>query len=318
MTPRRYDVVSIGRVGVDLYPLQTGVGLEDVETFGKYLGGSAGNVAVAAAQYHHSAALISRVGDDPFGRFVTRSLGELGVDPVFVGTDPSLPTPVTFCEIFPPDHFPLYFYRYPQAPDLRVSPEEIPPVTVAESRVFWMTLTGLSAEPSRTAHATAWQLRGRQQHTILDLDYRPMFWRTEDDATRAAEAALEASTVAIGNLQECGVAVGETDPHRAGRALLDRGVSLAIVKQGPRGVFAMTAEEQVDVPAVPVEVVNGLGAGDAFGGAVCHGLLMAWALEETIRFASAAGALVASRRECATAMPDEAQVRAVLGPRVGR
>ena len=189
---------------------------------------------------------------------------------------------------------------------------------MAESRVFWMTLTGLSAEPSRTAHATAWQLRGRQQHTILDLDYRPMFWRTEDDATRAAEAALEASTVAIGNLQECGVAVGETDPHRAGRALLDRGVSLAIVKQGPRGVFAMTAEEQVDVPAVPVEVVNGLGAGDAFGGAVCHGLLMAWALEETIRFASAAGALVASRRECATAMPDEAQVRAVLGPRVGR
>lgn len=312
MTPRHYDLVCIGRVGVDLYPLQTGVGLEDVATFGKYLGGSAGNVAVAAARYGHSTALISRVGDDPFGRFVTRSLGELGVDPVYVGTDPSLPTPVTFCEIFPPDHFPLYFYRYPQAPDLRVSPEEIPPVTVQDSSILWTTLTGLSAEPSRTAHATAFGLRGRARHTVLDLDYRPMFWRTEEDATRAADAALAASTVAIGNLEECRVAVGESEPQRAGRALLERGVSLAIVKQGPRGVLAMTADEQVAVPAVPVAVVNGLGAGDAFGGAVCHGLLREWSLAETMRFASAAGALVASRLECASAMPDESAVRAVL------
>lgn len=312
MTPRHYDLVCIGRVGVDLYPLQTGVGLEDVATFGKYLGGSAGNVAVAAARYGHSTALISRVGDDPFGRFVTRTLGEFGVDPVYVGTDPSLPTPVTFCEIFPPDHFPLYFYRYPQAPDLRVSPEEIPPVTVADSAILWTTLTGLSAEPSRTAHATAFGLRGRAGHTVLDLDYRPMFWRTEEDATRAADAALAASTVAIGNLEECRVAVGENEPRRAARALLERGVALAIVKQGPRGVLAMTADEDVEVPALPVSVVNGLGAGDAFGGAVCHGLLHEWSLATTIRFASAAGALVAARLECASAMPDEAAVQAVL------
>src|SRR5690349_20419270 len=110
------DVLAIGRVGVDLYPEQSGVGLEDVDTFAKFLGGSAGNVAVAAAQYGHTTALISRTGNDPFGRFVKRQLAELGVDTTYVGTDPSLPTPVTFCEIFPPDDFPLYFYRYPQAP----------------------------------------------------------------------------------------------------------------------------------------------------------------------------------------------------------
>ncbi len=310
---RSFDVLSIGRVGVDLYPMQTGVGLEDVTTFGKFLGGSAGNVAVAAARLGHASALISRTGDDPFGRFVTRTLAELGVDPVYVTLDPSLPTPVTFCEIFPPDHFPLYFYRYPQAPDLRVTPEEIPPVAVRESRLFWTTLTGLSAEPSRTAHATAWSLRGRRAHTVIDLDFRPQFWRAEAEATRAAADALEASTVAIGNLDECRVAVGTDRPEDAAKALLDRGVQLAVVKQGPKGVLALSASgERVEVPPVPVTVANGLGAGDAFGGAFCHGLLEGWDLERTLRFANSAGAIVASRLECSTAMPDEHEVLALM------
>ncbi|MBM6401325.1 5-dehydro-2-deoxygluconokinase [Phycicoccus sp. MQZ13P-5] len=293
--------------------MQTGVGLEDVETFGKFLGGSAGNVAVAVARLGHSAALVSRTGNDPFGCFVTRTLAELGVDPVYVTTDPSLPTPVTFCEIFPPDHFPLYFYRYPQAPDLRVTPEEIAPVAARESRLFWTTLTGLSAEPSRTAHATAWALRGRRSHTVVDLDFRPQFWRAEGEATRAAAEALEASTVAIGNLEECRVAVGTDDPEDAAKALLDRGVELAVVKQGPKGVLAVSAAgERVEVPPVPVEVANGLGAGDAFGGAFCHGLLEGWDLERTLRFANSAGAIVASRLECSTAMPEEHEVLALM------
>ncbi|MCA0336955.1 MAG: 5-dehydro-2-deoxygluconokinase [Actinobacteria bacterium] len=312
MTPKFFDVLAIGRVGVDLYPMQTGVGLEDVDTFGKFLGGSAGNVAVAAARYGQSTALISRTGDDPFGAFVRRRLAELGVDTEFVRADPDLPTPVTFCELYPPDDFPLYFYRYPTAPDLRLAPGEVPPVAVAQSRLFWATLTGLSAEPSRTAHATAWEIRGRTRHCVIDLDYRPMFWLTEADATRAAESALAASTVAIGNKEECRVAVGETDPDRAAAALLERGVELAIVKQGPRGVLAVTADERVEVAPTPMEVVNGLGAGDAFGGAVCHGLLSGWSLPEVLRFASAAGALVAGRLECASAMPDEAAVRALM------
>lgn len=318
---KSFDVLAIGRVGVDLYPMQSGVGLEDVESFAKFLGGSAGNVAVAASQYGHANALISRVGDDPFGRFVRRSLEEHGVDTGFVGTDPQLRTPVTFCELFPPDDFPLYFYRFPTAPDLRIGPGEIAPIAVQESRLLWATLTGLSAEPSRTAHVTAWDLRaavsgtqpsGTPRHTVIDLDYRPMFWITPGDATRAAEVALAASTVAIGNREECEIAVGETEPDRAAAALLERGVELAIVKQGPRGVLAVTADERVEVQPTPTDVVNGLGAGDAFGGAVCHGLLSGWSLEETIRFASAAGALVAGELECASAMPDEAQVRALM------
>ena len=303
-----YEVVCIGRVGVDIYPTQIGVPLEEVTSFGKFLGGSATNVSVAAARCGHKAAIITKTGDDPFGRFVRHTLAELGVSTEFVGTDPWLPTPVTFCEIFPPDDFPLYFYRYPQAPDLRIEVTDLPLREIADAGVFWATLTGMSADPSRQAHLAAWRARTRRPLTILDLDYRHMFWKSEADATRNAEVALSHSTVAIGNLEECRVAVGETDPERAARALLDRGVDLAVVKQGPKGVLAMTADERVEVPAVHVQVVNGLGAGDAFGGAVCHGLLGGWGLEKVLRFANGAGALVASRLECSTAMPTEDEV----------
>ncbi len=312
------DVLAIGRAGVDLYPLQDGVGLPDVSTFGKYLGGSAANVAVAAARYGRSAALISRTGADPFGEFVRRELSRLGVSDRFIDVVPGLNTPVTFCEIFPPDHFPLYFYRDPIAPDLVIRPGEIDVDAVRTARVFWSTVTGLSREPSRAAHFAAWDARGRRPLTVLDLDYRPMFWGSPDEARSQVRAAIGQVTVAVGNLEECEIAVGETDPDRAADALLERGVQLAIVKQGPKGVLAKTRERRVEVAPFAVAVVNGLGAGDAFGGALCHGLLADWDLEETLRWANAAGAIVAGRRECSTAMPGEADVRHLLDGSVAR
>lgn len=310
--PGAYDVLTIGRVGVDLYPLQTGVGLEDVETFGKFLGGSATNVAVAAARHDRRTAVITRTGADPFGRFVHAALRDLGVDDAFVTEVAGLPTPVTFCEIFPPDDFPLYFYRMPTAPDLQIAADEIDLPAVRSAGIFWATVTGLSQEPSRSAHHAAWAARERAPHTVLDLDYRPMFWGSADDASAEVGKALEHVTVAVGNREECEVAVGETEPERAADALLDRGVELAVVKQGPRGVLGRTRDESVLVDAAPVDVVNGLGAGDGFGGALCHGLLAGWPLERTLRFANVAGAIVASRLECSTAMPTTAEVESAL------
>src|SRR5690242_21745102 len=151
----------MGRVSVDLYPQEVGVALEDVETFGKYLGGSATNVAVAAARLGRAAAVITRTGADPFGRFVHEALRGYGVDDRFVTAVPALPTPVTFCEIFPPDDFPIYFYRYPKAPDLEIRPEELDYDAIRAARVFWVTATGLSAEPSRSATLAALRARGR-------------------------------------------------------------------------------------------------------------------------------------------------------------
>jgi len=302
------DVLAIGRSGVDIYPLQIGVGLEDVESFGKFLGGSAANVAVAAARLGNATALISGVGDDPFGRFVRAELDRLGVDNRYVATHDAYPTPVTFCEIFPPDDFPLYFYRKPSAPDLQITPQEIDADAVRSARLFWATVTGLSEEPSRSTHFAAWEARSRAPLTVLDLDYRPMFWKTPAAATEQAQKALQHVTVAVGNREECEIAVGETNPGKAADALLDLGIELAIVKQGPRGVLGKTKHASVTVPPNEVDVVNGLGAGDSFGGSLIHGLLRGWPLEKTLRYANAAGAIVASRLECSTAMPTAAEV----------
>jgi len=307
-----FDVLTIGRVGVDIYPLQDGVGLEDVSTFGKYLGGSATNVAVAAAKHGLTSAVITRTGNDPFGKYIHEELLRLGVSDEYVSGVAGLNTPVVFCEIFPPDDFPLYFYREPKAPDLVINANELDLDAILHAKIYWSTVTGLSQEPSRAAHHVAWDARGRKPLTILDLDYRPMFWNSPELASAEVEKALSKVTVAVGNKEECEIAVGETEPLRAADALLERGIELAIVKQGPKGVLAKTRAETVEVPPYFVDVVNGLGAGDSFGGALCYGLLQGWPLERILRFANVAGAIVASRRECSTAMPTTAEVEEIL------
>jgi 5-dehydro-2-deoxygluconokinase len=166
----------------------------------------------------------------------------------------------------------------------------------------------LSEEPSRSAHFAAWEARERKPFTVLDLDYRPMFWESPGAATEQVQRALQHVTVAVGNREECEIAVGEHNPRKAADALLDLGVEVAIVKQGPRGVLGKTRHSSVTVAPNDVDVVNGLGAGDAFGGSLCHGLLHGWPLEKTLRYANAAGAIVASRLECSTAMPTAAEV----------
>ena len=309
---RVFDVITMGRVGVDIYPHQVGVGLEDVTSFGKYLGGSATNVAVAAAKYGHKSAVITRTGNDPFGKFIHNELLRLGVSDEFVSGVAGLPTPVVFCEIFPPDDFPIYFYREPKAPDLEINTDELDLEAIKSATIYWSTVTGLSQEPSRAAHFAAFEARARRTHTILDLDYRAMFWNDPADASEQVAKALQQVTIAVGNREECQVAVGETEPLRAADALLERGVELAIVKQGPKGVLAKTKDECVEVPPYFVNVVNGLGAGDAFGGALCHGLLQGWGLEQILKFANVAGAIVAGRLECSTAMPTVAEVEEIL------
>jgi 5-dehydro-2-deoxygluconokinase len=308
-----YDLITMGRIGVDLYPLQTGVPLAEVDTFGKFLGGSSSNVAVAAARLGRRTATVTRTGADPFGEYLRRRLREFGVDDRWVTPVPGLPTPVTFCEVFPPDDFPLYFYRRPKAPDLEIHTAELDLDAIREARVFWMTGTGLSEEPSRSATLAALAHRAKVGITVFDLDWRPMFWEDPEQARPHYAEALRHTTVAVGNVDEVEIATGEREPAAAARALLAAGVRLAVVKQGPKGVLAMAADGScAEVPPLPVDVLNGLGAGDAFGGALCHGLLADRELEDVMRFANAAGAIVASRLECSSAMPTRDEVEAAL------
>ena len=304
------EVLTIGRIGVDLYPEQIGVSLREVRTFAKFLGGSAANVTVAAARYGRRSAIITHTGDDPFGLFIHDAPRGFGVDDRFVTPVPALPTPVTFCEIFPPDDFPLYFYRFPKAPDLEITEADLDLDAIRAAGVFWITGTGLTREPSRSSTLAALRARDKSGFTVFDLDYRPMFWSSREEAREWYQQALRYATVAVGNLDECHTAVGVKEPRKAADALHEAGVELAVIKQGPAGVMASRNGEEVQVPPVPVEVVNGLGAGDAFGGALCHGLLAGWELERLMRFCNAAGAIVASRLECSSAMPTEAEVAA--------
>jgi 5-dehydro-2-deoxygluconokinase len=311
--PPPYEVIAMGRLGVDLYPLTSGVTLARADVFGKFLGGSAANVAVAAARLGRRTALISRTGRDPFGEYLHEALAGFGVDDRWVTPVDAYQTPLTFCEIFPPDDFPLHFYRRPKAPDLEIHPEELDLPAIREARVLWMTGTGLSAEPSRTATLAALAHRDRSGLTVFDLDWRPAFWADPATARPHYRRALAHATVAVGNAEECAVATGEDEPEAAARALLATGVELAVVKQGPRGVLALHRDgTRAEVPPVPVKVVNGLGAGDAFGGALCHGLLSGWDLGRIMRYANAAGAIVASRLACSSAMPFPAEVEEVL------
>jgi len=191
------EVLTMGRVGVDLYPRQVGVSLREVRTFAK------------------------------FGAFVQDALRGFGVDDRFVTPVPALPAPVTFCEIFPPDDFPRYFYRFPKAPDLEIYETELDLDAIRAAGIFWVTGTGLSAEPSRSATLAALRARNKAGITIFDLDYRPMFWSSRDEARHWYRQALPYATVAVGNLDEAETAVGVREPRKAADALHSAGALVA-------------------------------------------------------------------------------------------
>jgi 5-dehydro-2-deoxygluconokinase len=317
-TPANLEALTVGRIGVDLYPLQSGVPLSQVTSFGRYLGGTATNVAVAAARLGRRTAVLTKVGPDEFGTYIRDALRGFGVDPRYVGTAPGLQTPLAFCSLDPPEDPPLVFYRQPKAPDLTLTAADVPWDVVTHVPLLWVTGTGVSMEPARqTQHdllaRRAERARPGARWTVLDLDWRPMFWPSPQDARREYERMLSAVNVVVGNRSEVEVAVGTADPEEAARRLLGRGAELVLVKKGGDGVLVATADGMTTVPPVPVTVVCGLGAGDAFGGALVHGLLAGWDPVRTARYANTAGAIVASRLSCADAMPTIGELEELLG-----
>ena len=308
------ELLTIGRIGVDLYAEQLGVSLTEVTSFRKSLGGTATNVAVAAARLGHRTAVFTRVGDDEFGRYITTALATtFGVETRYIGIDPTLKTPLAFAELEVPEEPTIVFYREPKAPDMNIVPGGVDLDVVATVPILWFPAACLSQEPSRATIHELLRVRERRTHTIFDLDWRPHFWRSRADATVEIDAVLDHVTMAIGNRVECEVAVGATDPEQAADRLLARGLSAAIVKMGGDGVLVATADGGRErIAPFPVEVVCGLGAGDAFGGALCHGLLSGWSLAESARAGNAAGAIVASRLMCADDMPTLDDINSLL------
>ena len=205
------------------------------------------------------------------------------------------------------------FYREPKAPDMNIVPGDVDLDLVASVPILWFPAACLSQEPSRSTIHELLRVRERRTHTIFDLDWRPHFWRSRADAAAEIDAVLGQVTMAIGNRVECEIAVGATDPEQAAERLLARGLSAAVVKMGGDGVLVATADGSRErIAPFPVEVMCGLGAGDAFGGALCHGLLSGWTLGESARAGNAAGAIVASRLMCADDMPTLDDINSLL------
>ena len=308
----RGSVVTVGRVSVDLYAREAGAAFRDDQTFSKSVGGSPTNVAVAAARLGHRATLVTKVGGDELGGYVVERLRGWGVDTTHIGVAHANLTPVVLAALDPPEEPRLIFHRQPDAPDTTLIATDLPEEMLLSCDVFWMSGCALSRGSTADASMTWLRQRDRRPHTVLDLDYRPTFWGSVDDARRAAQAAIGYCSVVVGNRIECEMALGTGEPQDAADMLLDRGVTLAIVKMGAAGVLLATTKERVTVKPLRITLVCGLGSGDAFGGALIHGLVNGWDVRTIGEHANAAGAYVATQLTCADAMPDIGQLTAFM------
>ncbi len=297
------DLITVGRISVDLFAEQMNTSFSQPQTFHKSIGGSPTNVAVAAAKLGHKSAIVTKVGIDPLGQYVLNKLSEFGVNTDFVKVAESGLTPVVLASQDPPEDPKIIFHRQPQAPDTQLSLSDIDTETLLAAKIFWVSACALSNGETAKSAITWLKQRGRKQESIIDLDYRPSFWLNADAARTAAQEAISMCTIAIGNIAECQVALGISDPQEAATELLKRGVRIAIVKMGGDGVLLATQNERIVIAPRSIKLVCGLGAGDAFGGALVHGLLSGWGLQEIGEFANAAGAYLASELMCADAMP---------------
>lgn len=304
--------MTVGRVSVDLYAREAGAAFGDDQTFSKSVGGSPTNVAVAAARLGHHATLVTKVGGDELGGYVVDRLRGWGVDTSSIGVAAGNLTPVVLAALDPPEEPKLIFHRQPDAPDTSLVVEDLSDQLLQSCQVFWMSGCALSRGSTAEASIEWLRRRSRRPHTVLDLDYRPSFWATVNDARRAAQAAIGSCSVVVGNRAECDMALGTDEPERAANMLLDRGVTLAIVKMGAAGVLLATESERVTIKPLRITLVCGLGSGDAFGGALIHGLVNGWDTRTIGEHANAAGAYVATQLTCADAMPDIAQLTSFM------
>jgi len=303
----RVDAFVIGRLSADLYPLQINTPLDEVRTFERFVGGFAGNVATGLARLGVKVAIISGVGDDGHGRFVRRFLSDEGVDVRWLQTHPTLKTALAFCEAWPPDHFPITFYREPTCPDWEVRMDQVPLAEIRQAQLVYVTGTGLVRDPSRTMMLGVLEQRIGRHNTIFDLDWRGMLWGDRAAEYRElARIGARMADIVIGGDSEFEAA--SFSPSEA----LELGARVAVAKHGPDGVSLITRDGEERVPGLTVEVVNGLGAGDAFAAAFGAGLVAGMSLVDAIRRGNAAGAIVASRLSCSTAMPFEREVDALL------
>jgi 5-dehydro-2-deoxygluconokinase len=306
------EVVVMGRLSADIYPTELRTSLRHQRSFIRYVGGFAGNVCTGLSRLQVGTAIISKVGNDGHGEFIRDFLSREGVDVGWLGIDHTLNTPVVFCEIWPPDRFPLLFYRTPTCPDWELTTDDFDVDAAADAPILLVSGTGLARENSLNAHMAALELH--RHTTIFDLDYRPMFWPGPRVYAEAVQDVVPLADIVLGNEDEVRAATGLDDARLGIAALRAAGPRVLILKRGGEGAVLFDSDRVLEVPPVRMEVVNGLGAGDAFLAAVTHGILRGIDLATAVRRANWAGAFVASQVACSEAMPYLKDVNEAVPP----
>ena len=326
MTEPRYDLICLGRLAVDLYAQQPGARLEDVTSFAKYLGGSSANAAFGATRLGLRTAMLSRVGDDHMGRFLLETLAREGCDTSHVGVDRERLTALVLLGIKDRDTFPLIFYRENCA-DMAIDETDIDENFIASSRA--LAITGTHFSTPRVHAASSRALAFARKHgvrTALDIDYRPVLWGltgrgdgetrfiADNGVTAHLQAMLAQFDLVVGTEEEFHIAGGERDLLSALRAVRSITKATLVVKRGALGCSVFEAAIPASLDQAPiyrgtrVEVLNVLGAGDAFMAGFLYGWLRNESIERSCAYANACGAMVVSRHACAPAMPSRAEL----------
>jgi 5-dehydro-2-deoxygluconokinase len=306
------QALVVGRLLADIYPNELETPLSEIRTFTRFVGGFAGNVATGLARLGVATRILSRVGDDGHGEFIRRFLAGEGVDVSWLPTDPRYRTALVFCEAWPPDNFPILYYRDPTCPDWEVAFDDFDLREAAAIPWALVTGTGLARSPSCEVNLALVEARSEAgTRSVLDLDWRPMLWDDPRRYRTIVRSMLPFVDVVVGNESEF-AAVAGGDPRATAHRLLELGPEVVVLKRGGAGVLALTPGGEEDIPGLPVEVVNGLGAGDAFVASLIHGLLRGDPVAAACRRGNAAGAIVATRLACSEAMPTAAEVDELL------
>lgn len=327
---RTFDLICLGRAAVDLYGQQLGGRLEDMQTFAKYLGGSSANVAAGTARLGVRTSMLTRVGNEHMGRFVREALQSEGVDVGHVVTDPERLTALVILGIEGPGAYPHIFYRE-RCADMAVSVDDFDEHYIASSRAFAVTGTHLSTPETRAAVEQAFRwARKHETRIILDIDYRPVLWKLTGAGdgqsryvpsavvTEGLQSLLPSCDLVVGTEEEIQIAGGSQDLLTALRSIRSRTAAPIVLKRGASGCIVLegavpkTLEAAVHVPGFAVEVLNVLGAGDAFLSGLLYGWLGGKSLVESARFGNACGALVVSRHGCTPAMPSRVELEEFL------
>ncbi|HEU5316385.1 MAG TPA: 5-dehydro-2-deoxygluconokinase [Chloroflexota bacterium] len=329
-----YDVLAMGRSSIDLYSNDVGAAFVDISSFAAYVGGCPTNVSVGTRRLGITSAVLTAVGQDPVGDFILHFLEKEGVETRFVPRKPGKRTSAVVLGIEPPDRFPLVYYR-DNCADIELTIDDVLAAPVAQSRALFISGTGLSREPSRSATMYAAELAKSQGKTVfLDLDFRPDQWHDPRAFGVVVRSALPLVDVAMGSEEEVKVAAGETritvthsqvsnyqvagDTGAAIKAMLDAGLGTLVAKHGPKGATVyLQGGDVVHADAYPVEILNVLGAGDAFASGLLYGRLQGWDWHKSARMANAVGAIVVTRPACANSMPTLSEVEEFVAPRGG-